>query len=276
MESAAEVIFPHPISAEFYRYLCDPILLNSKNSNIMAFGYQLVNSFRNSYLHFLFCQFMERFEMEGLTVSHSMSGEDLFLKQIFGKKKRSGFYVDIGCNNPIQKSNTSKLYMKGWQGICADGNAALVRRFRKIRKRDICLHAIVSDERKEMIFYQDRKDHEYSSVDPELGTKLRENSKDLAEIRMTSTTLEDIFDQHLGNRKIDLLCVDVEHHDLQVLRGNNFEKYRPGVICVEFDGALSQLAGSELDTFLTGVNYEVLAFCAPNVYYTDKGAQARR
>jgi FkbM family methyltransferase len=213
---------------------------------------------------------MERFEMEGLTVSHSMSGEDLFLKQIFGKNKRSGFYVDIGCNNPIQKSNTSKLYMKGWQGICADANEALIRRFRKIRKRDICLHAIVSDERKEMIFYQDRKAHEYSSVDPKLGTKLKGNNKNLAEIRMTSTTLEDIFNRYLGNRKIDLLCVDVEHHDLQVLKGNNFEKYRPGVICVEFDGALSELADSELDTFLTGVNYEVLAFCAPNVYYADK------
>jgi FkbM family methyltransferase len=213
---------------------------------------------------------MEKFEMEGLTLSHSMSGEDLVLKTIFGKNKRSGFYVDIGCNNPIQKSNTSKLYMKGWQGICADGNAALIKKFRRIRKRDICLHAIVSDERKEMIFYQDQKDHEYSSVDPELGNKLKANSKNLVEVKMTSTTLADIFDQYLDNREIDLLCVDVEHHDLQVLKGNNFEKYRPGVICVEFDGRLNELEGSELHTFLTGVNYEILAFCAPNVYYSNK------
>jgi FkbM family methyltransferase len=213
---------------------------------------------------------MEKFEMEGLTVSHSMCGEDLVLKQIFGKSKREGFYVDIGCNNPIQKSNTSKLYIKGWQGICADGNAALIRKFRKIRKRDICLHAIVSDDRKEMIFYQDQKDHEYSSVDPELGTRLKENNQNLTEIRMTSTTLEEIFDQYLKNRKIDLLCVDVEHHDLQVLKGNNFQKYRPGIICVEFDGRLGELEGSELHTFLIGVNYEVLAFCAPNVYYSNK------
>jgi FkbM family methyltransferase len=236
----------------------------------MSFGYQVVNSFRNSYLHFLFCQFMEKFEMEGLTISHSMSGEDLFLKQIFGKNKRSGFYVDIGCNNPIQKSNTSKLYMKGWHGICADGNAMLVKKFRKIRRRDICLHAILSDERKEMVFYQDEKDHEYSSVDPQLGSKLKATSKSLVEVKIVSTTLEDIFDKHLANRKIDLLCVDVEHHDLRVLRGNNFEKYRPTVICIEFDGKLSELDSSELHTYLTGVNYEVLAFCSPNVYYSSK------
>jgi FkbM family methyltransferase len=213
---------------------------------------------------------MERFEMEGLTMSYSMSGEDLFIKHLFGKNKRSGFYVDIGCNNPIQKSNTFKLYLKGWNGICADGNATLVKKFRKIRKKDICLHAIVSDERKEMVFFQDEKAHEYSSVDPQLGSHLKTSGKNITEFKMTSTTLEDIFDQYLGNHKIDLLCVDVEHHDLQVLMGNNFEKYRPRVICVEFDGKLGELEGSEFHTFLTGVNYEVLAFCAPNVYYSNK------
>src|ERR1700722_13828666 len=171
----------------------------------MSISSKIVNSYRNSYVHYLSSWFMEKFEMEGFTMSYSMCGEDLILKRIFGKNKRSGFYVDIGCNNPIQKSNTSKLYMKGWQGICADGNAALIKKFSRIRKRDICLHAIVSDERKEMIFYQDQKDHEYSSVDPELGTRLKANSKNLVEVKMTSTTLADIFDQYLDNRKIDLL-----------------------------------------------------------------------
>lgn len=236
----------------------------------MSFGYQIVNSFRNSRLHLFVCWVMEKLEMEGFTVSHSMSGEDLILKMIFGKNKRKGFYVDIGCNNPIQKSNTSKLYLKGWTGICADGNAALMKIFRKIRRRDICLHAIVSDDVREMIFFQDKKDHEYSSVDPELGGQMKAGNRNLTEIRMTSTTLEQIFDRHLGGRAIDLLCVDVEHHDLQVLKGNNFSKYRPGIICVEFDGKLDELIGSDLHAFLTGVNYEVLAFSTPNVYYADK------
>lgn len=213
---------------------------------------------------------MEKFEMEGFTLSHSMSGEDLILKALFGKNKRSGFYVDIGCNNPIQKSNTSKLYLKGWTGICADGNAALIKKFRRIRKRDICLHAIVSDKQKEMIFYEDRQNHEYSSVDPQLRDQLKANGNTLTELKMTSTTLEEIFTRHLDGRKIDLLCIDVEHHELEVLKGNDFNKYRPRVICVEYDGMLSSLAGSDLDTFLSAANYEVLAFCRPNVYYFDK------
>lgn len=235
----------------------------------MSLAGKIANSFRNSRLHYLYSRFTEKFEMEGLTMSYSMCGEDLFLKRIFGKNKRSGFYVDIGCNNPIQKSNTFKLYLKGWNGICADGNAQLIRKFRKIRKRDICLEAIVSDQCREMVFYQDDADHEYSSVDPDLGSQLKAHGKTLREVKMVSTTLENIFDQHLASRKIDLLCIDVEHHDLEVLRGNNFEKYRPVIICIEFDGSLSELPDSELNTFLTGVNYEVLAFCSPNAYYAD-------
>jgi len=236
----------------------------------MALGNQIVNSFRNSRLHLWFSRLMEKIEMEGVTMSYSMCGEDLFLKRVFGKNKRAGFYVDIGCNNPIQKSNTFKLYLKDWNGICADGNANLIKKFRKIRRRDICLHAIVSDRRRDMVFYQDDKNHELSSVDPGLAAELKANNNNLKEVRLTSVTLEDILDRHLGSREIDLLCVDVEHHDLEVLRGNNFSKYRPRIICVEFDGSLGELNGSGLDTFLTGVNYEVLAFCSPNVYYVDK------
>jgi FkbM family methyltransferase len=236
----------------------------------MALASKFANSFRNSRLHYLYSRLTEKFEMEGLTMSYSMCGEDLILKRIFGKNRRSGFYVDIGCNNPIQKSNTFKLYLKGWNGICADGNAQLIKKFRRIRRRDICLHAIVSDQSREMIFYQDDADHEYSSVDTDLGSQLKGSSRTLRELKMVSTTLEKIFDEHLSSRKIDVLCIDVEHHDLEVLRGNNFEKYRPAIICIEFDGSLGELPDSALNTFLTGVNYEVLAFCSPNVYYADK------
>src|SRR5580658_4236807 len=127
-------------------------------------GARFANLFRNSRLHYFLGWLFEKVEMEGLTISYSQCGDDLIIKTIFGKTRRNGYYVDIGCNNPIQKSNTFNLYLKGWRGICVDGNEVLIRRFRKIRKRDICLHAIVSDECRELVFYQDDARHELSSV----------------------------------------------------------------------------------------------------------------
>ena len=37
--------------------------------------------------------------------SYSLDGEDLFVEKYF-KEKSSGFYVDVGCHNPIYLNNT--------------------------------------------------------------------------------------------------------------------------------------------------------------------------
>jgi FkbM family methyltransferase len=236
----------------------------------MGFAIRFANRFRNSRLHYFVCRILEKFDMEGFTLSYAQCGEDLIIKTIFGKDKRQGFYVDIGCNNPIQKSNTFKLYLKGWRGICVDGNDGLIRRFRRIRRRDTCLCEIVSDAARDVVFYQDDRNHELSSVDAAVGAGLKSAGAHVREIRKRSTTLENILDTHGGGLAVDLLCVDVEDHDLEVLKGNDFGKYRPRIICVESYGSLQELKSSELDIFLRGAGYELLVFSKPNVFYRDE------
>ena len=91
--------------------------------------------------------------MAGFSISYSQCGEDMILKILFGKNKRKGFYVDVGCNNPIQNNNTFKLYLKGWKGINIDGNQSLIDKCKRLRKRDLCLNEIVSSEIREIIFF---------------------------------------------------------------------------------------------------------------------------
>ena len=38
----------------------------------------------------------------------------------FFKKKMSGFYVDVGCHQPLLNNNTYRLYKRGWRGINID------------------------------------------------------------------------------------------------------------------------------------------------------------
>jgi FkbM family methyltransferase len=235
-----------------------------------VFSRHFINSIRNSYFHYFICWLLEKFEMEGFTISYAQCGEDLILKTIFGKGRHNGFYVDIGCNNPIQKSNTFKLYLKGWRGICVDGNARLVNKFRRIRKRDICLNEIVSSDCRTITFYQDDQNHELSSVDMGVGNELKERNKKVKEIKVNSTTLENILEHHLSVTQIDLLCVDAENHDLEVLKGNNFQKFRPRIICAEIGGSCEELQNSDLGLFLAGNGYELLVLSLPNAFYRDK------
>ena len=48
------------------------------------------------------------------------------------------------------------------------------------------------------------------------------------------TKLSKILDDHVQNKnEIDFLTVDCEGHDLEVLRSNNWTKYRPRYVLVE-------------------------------------------
>jgi FkbM family methyltransferase len=230
----------------------------------------LINKIRNSHLHYFTSKWLEKLECEGFTLSYSQNGEDLMLKTIFGKHKKNGCYVDVGCNNPIQKNNTFKLYLKGWRGINIDGNATLINRFNKIRKQDINLNEVISFEKKEIRFFQVKNSHELSTIEEGSYDTLIKNGYEVEEKKYVTKTLAEVLEKHLNNRRIDLLSVDVEGHDLEVLKSNDFEKFRPSVICVESNADLNNLSNSEVHNFLVSKSYVLIAFSAPNGYYKDK------
>src|SRR5215203_3594117 len=67
---------------------------------------------------------------------------------------KTGTFVDVGCNEPVNFSNTFNLYLLGWRGINIDANQALIDKCKRVRKLDKCIRAAVSDEEKEAYFYK--------------------------------------------------------------------------------------------------------------------------
>ena len=53
-----------------------------------------------------------------------------------------GTYLDIGCSNPIKDSNTFRLYMAGWRGVCVD--IRKIRRYKWYRPRDRFMQATIT------------------------------------------------------------------------------------------------------------------------------------
>ena len=62
------------------------------------------------------------------------------------------------------------------------------------------------------------------------------HSKKPSEIRnIGTTTLNKILENsNYSNKKIDFLCIDVEGHELEVVKGLDLNIYRPKVIIIEF------------------------------------------
>ena len=194
----------------------------------------------------------------------SQTGEDIIIK--FLLEKENGFYVDVGCNDPIDYSNTFELYKRGWTGLNIDANPELIKKF-KIRPHDISVCEAVSDEVKEMVFHE----FEQSAVST-LDTSVLEDWKNTWNYKkgrkVITKTLTQILDEHLIQNEIDFLSIDVEGHDFQVLNSLDFEKYNPTLILIEmhqFD--IKDYETNKIVHFLDLKGYDLVGFVVMNGYF---------
>jgi FkbM family methyltransferase len=177
---------------------------------------------------------IEKMLIPAANVSYSQAGEDMVLDFLCDYRS-SGFYVDVGCNHPIQISNTYRFYRKGWSGIAVDANPKFEKLFREIRPRDRFVLACVSDREEDVIFHFFASDA-LSSIS---GAPLYDNPQHYT-LQSTETqrtrTITDILDEAGAPQEFDILNIDVEGHDEAALRSVNLVKYRPRVIVIELDG----------------------------------------
>jgi FkbM family methyltransferase len=163
--------------------------------------------------------------------SYAQAGEDVVLDRLLGRRA-DGFYIDIGAHNPVRLSNTKRFYDRGWSGINIEPNPVWHRLFMEQRPRDINLCLGVAGSVGEMTYYEmdypglSTFDPEQLEVSKGLGAQL------VATHQVQVRTLDGILDEYL-NRPIDFMSIDVEGFEYQVLDNNNWDRYRPRLICIE-------------------------------------------
>jgi FkbM family methyltransferase len=62
--------------------------------------------------------------------------EDVLVRKLFPKNKKTGVYLDLGAYHPFTHSNTAYFWMKGWRGYNVDANPKTIQLFNKIRPGD--------------------------------------------------------------------------------------------------------------------------------------------
>lgn len=167
--------------------------------------------------------------------SFAQVGEDRILERYFIEKKGPGFFVDIGANHPYIYSNTYKFYLQGWRGINVDATPGTKKLFEPLRPRDITVEAGVSLQPSELDFYM-FENSVFNTLDKQTAEEhCRHFSMQVKEIiKVKTDTLANLLDNYLpAGQKIDFMTIDVEGLDMDVLRSNNWEKYRPEVLVVE-------------------------------------------
>lgn len=201
--------------------------------------------------------------------SYSQEGEDMILRRLFVKQK-TGFYVDVGAHHPKRFSNTFFFYKKGWSGINIDAMPNSMSLFNKIRPRDINLEIPISDKKQKLKYYM-FNEAALNCFSKELAEKRdgKDNYKIISEKEMETSTLEEILEKHLPyDQEIDFMSIDVEGLDLQVLKSNNWRRFRPKFVLVEIlSSSIKDIANSKEYKYLAGFEYDFFAKAVNTVIF---------
>ena len=160
--------------------------------------------------------------------SYSFGGCDLLIDYIF-KSKKKGFYLDVGCQHPVSNNNTYLLYKRGWSGINIDLDPKNIRLFNLERPNEINICKCVSsnNSKKDLFFF-----HPGSPINS-LEKKTIKNKSNFSLKKIKTFTLNSILqDQKI--RHIDYFNLDVEGHEIDILKNFDIKYYKPTVISVEF------------------------------------------
>ena len=160
--------------------------------------------------------------------SYSFGGCDLLIDYIF-KSKKKGFYLDVGCQHPISNNNTYLLYKRGWSGINIDLDPKNIRLFNLERPNEINICKCVSSNNstKDLFFF-----HPGSPINS-LEKKTIKNKSNFSLKKIKTFTLNSILKDHKIEH-IDYFNLDVEGHEIDILKNFDIKYYKPKVISVEF------------------------------------------
>ena len=164
--------------------------------------------------------------------SYGATGEDVLLRKIF--KNKIGFYVDVGALHPINGSNTYHLYKKGWKGINFDLMIDNIKLFKIFRPRDISINVAVSSKPGFVNSYIFDKGSGLNTLEKNWAEKWKKIiNKNYLTIKIKKEKLNTLLKKYNCPNNFDLLNIDVEGHEIEVIKGLDFRIYKPKIITIE-------------------------------------------
>lgn len=188
------------------------------------------------------------------------NGEDATLDKLTDYKS-IGFYIDVGSHSPHHESVTKCFYDRGWHGINIEPQTNRYQELMAARPRDINLAVACGAVDGELELY--------------LGDGLTTAKKDFAHsdwviTKVAMRQLSAICDEYVRDHPIDFLKIDVEGFERDVIKGMNWTKYRPRILCIEATVPMSTTPNyEEWEPLVLAAGYEFIEADLVNRYYRD-------
>lgn len=180
----------------------------------------------------------------------------------------NGFYIDAGAWSPDEDSVTRAFYERGWQGINIEPSNMWFNKLCEKRPKDINLPLALSDKDETLNFYSVSDATGLSTTDTAFAKKIEESGQATKVISCQATTLNKLWKEHVGQKQVQFLKIDVEGSEESVLRGNDWARNRPWIILIESVYPNTQTPTHQLwEHFLLNASYTHAYSDGINRYY---------
>lgn len=166
-----------------------------------------------------------------MMISYAQNFEDVMLERVF-KEQARGFYIDVGAWDDVICSVTKHFYDKGWHGINLEPVSTYHEKYQKSRQRDINLNLALLDKPGTVTLHE-ILDTGLSTFDPHHAAEHKAKGLKVREYEVGISTLETICAQYVQDQPIDFLKVDTEGTEFRVLKGGDWQRFRPRIVIIE-------------------------------------------
>ncbi len=177
-----------------------------------------------------------------------------------------GFFVEVGANHPKELSQSWHLEQRGWNGILIEPLPEMAELLRQTRSAKVFAVACSSrkDAGRRLPFYVAGK---MSSLDRDA---MAPGCQPQTIIDVPVRTLDDILMEAGAPQPLELLSVDVEGHEIEVLRGFDFDRWRPRLMLLE-----DHVGNLRKHKFVMSAGYRLVRRIGHNGWYVPANAPVR-
>jgi FkbM family methyltransferase len=206
---------------------------------------------------------------------YSQAGEDFILDVLFDSKTR-GYFVEVGCLDGIEFSNTYHFEKKGWKGICVEAHNGFIDKLTINRPGSKVVHCAVGERNEDGVIFYANKIGSLSTVDKSEEERWKKDYSDFfsgfEEQRVSMKTLTKIFDD-ADSREIDFISLDIEGYEVKALEGLDLEKYKPRLFVIEYKNNEHQ---KQLEEILFNHKYFLLIKIGCNLIYSNNKSDEKK
>jgi FkbM family methyltransferase len=210
---------------------------------------------------------------------YSQFGEDRLLALHF-KDTTPGLCVEVGANDGVNDSTTYHFEVSGWECVLVEPNPALCEMISSTRRGRLfeCAASSQAGTAVLNIAVGPARAHGVSGLGPDQAAKQRIESLgfSMKTLQVPIRTLDDMLEEVSSKRPLKFVTIDVEGHELDVLKGFSIERWRPEILILEDNANFQDPA---VRTYLRRFGYVPFRRTGVNDWYaplTDTALASRK